>query len=234
MNNVHGVTHMLTTLRLLFNGERARTEARLKDAYAVELIEQRIREAEANLSSAKLTLASLIQRKRSETRLADTLDSRIKTLEGRAREALDADRHDMAAEAAQSIADMENERRIRGETIERLENRIEQLQRSVETAHRRIVDLKQGAITARAVRREQTMQKRLNRTLAGTSAADEAEELIRRVVDQDDPFEQSEILRGIDRGLSGQHADDKLADAGFGTPNRVTADAVLDRLKSRK
>ena len=34
-----------------------------KDVYAVELIEQRIREAEANLSAAKVTLATLIQRK---------------------------------------------------------------------------------------------------------------------------------------------------------------------------
>ena len=64
--------------------------------------------------------------------------------------------------------------------------------------------------------------------------ADEAEALIKRVVDQDDPFEQSEILRGIDRSLSGEGAYDKLADAGFGDPNRVTADAVLNRLKASK
>ena len=225
---------MLATLRVLFDGQRARTEDRLKDTYAVELIEQRIREAEANLSAAKLTLASLIQRKRSEQRLADTLDKRIATLEDRAREALKADREDMAREAAQSIADMENERCLRQETIERLTSRIGQLQGSVETAHRRIIDLKQGAITARAVRREQTIQSRLNRSIAGSSAADEAEALIKRVVDQDDPFEQSEILRGIDRQLSGQDADEKLAEAGFGDPNKVTANAVLDRLKSSK
>lgn len=225
---------MFATLKVLFDGERARTEDRLKDTYAVELIEQRIREAEANLSAAKMTLASLIQRKRSEERLADTLDKRITTLEGRAKEALEAKRDSLAAEAAQSIADMENERRVRRETIDRLESRIAQLRASVETAHRRIIDLKQGAITARAVRREQTIQKRLNRTIVGTSAADEAEALIKRVVDQDDPFEQSEILRGIDRQLSGQAADDRLADAGFGDPNKVTAQAVLDRLNTRK
>lgn len=225
---------MLATLKVLFDGERARKEDRLKDVYAVELIEQRIREAEANLSSAKLTLASLIQRRRSEKRLADTLDKRISTLEDRARDALNADREDLAAEAAHSIADMENERTLRAETIARLDTRIEQLQHSVETAHRRIVDLKQGAITARAVRREHQIQKRLNVTLAGTSAADEAEALIKRVVDQDDPFEQSQILRGIDRRLTGHDADEKLAEAGFGDPTRVTAAAVLDRLKSKK
>ena len=225
---------MFATLRVLFDGERARAEDRLKDTYAVELIEQRIREAEANLSAAKLTLASLIQRKRSEERLAETLGRRIATLEGRAREALEAKREELAKEAAQSIADMENERQVRQNTIERLESRIGQLQGSVEAAHRRIIDLRQGAITARAVRREQAIQKRLNRTVASTSAADEAEALIKRVVDQDDPFEQSEILRGIDRQLSGQSADEKLADAGFGDPTKVTAKSVLDRLKSDK
>ena len=225
---------MFATLRVLFDGERARAEDRLKDTYAVELIEQRIREAEGNLSAAKLTLASLIQRKRSEERLAETLGTRIKTLEGRAREALEAKREELAKEAAQSIADMENERDVRRNTIERLESRIGQLQGSVEAAHRRIIDLRQGAITARAVRREQAIQKRLNRTVASTRAADEAEALIKRVVDQDDPFEQSEILRGIDRQLSGENADEKLADAGFGDPTKVTAKSVLDRLKSDK
>ena len=225
---------MFATLRVLFDGERARAEDRLKDTYAVELIEQRIREAETNLSAAKLTLASLIQRMRSEERLAETLGARIATLEGRAREALEAKREELAKEAAQSIADMENEREVRRNTIERLESRIGQLQGSVEAAHRRIIDLRQGAITARAVRREQAIQKRLNRTVASTSAADEAEALIKRVVDQDDPFEQSEILRGIDRQLSGENADEKLADAGFGDPTKVTAKSVLDRLKSDK
>ena len=129
---------------------------------------------------------------------------------------------------------MENERELRQNTISRLEARIVQLQTSVETAHRRIIDLKQGAITARAVRREQTIQKRLDRTLSGSSAADEAETLIKRVVDQDDPFEQSQILRDIDHSLTGQSADEKLAGAGFGDANKVTAQAVLERLKSKK
>lgn len=225
---------MLSTLRTLFDGANARAEGRLKDTYAVELIEQRIREAETNLSSAKVTLASLIQRKRSERRMADTLDTRIATLSIRVTEALDGKREQMAQEGAEAIAQMENERILRAETIDRLQTRVMQLQTSVETAHRRIVDLKQGAITAKAVRREQAIQTRLNKTFAGVSAADEAEALIKRVVDQDDPFEQSQILRDIDRSLVGANIDEKLADAGFGDPNKVTAQAVLDRLKSIK
>ena len=223
---------MFSTLKTLMDGASARTEDRLKDAYAVELIEQRIREAEGNLSAAKVTLASLIQRKRSELKLVGALDGRIGDLTNRATEALEAGRDDLAAQAANAIAEMENERALRQSTIDALETRTGQLQLSVEAAHRRIVDLKQGAITARAVRREQKVQARLSKTVSGSSAADEAEALIRRVVDQDDPFEQSEILGEIDRGLSGQNIAGRLEEAGFGPATKSTGASVLERLKS--
>jgi len=223
---------MFSTLKTLMDGANARADDRLKDVYAIELIEQRIREADANLSAGKMTLATLIQRKRSEEKLVAKLDARIVDLTVRANEALASDRNDLAEHAAQAIADMENERRIRQETIDALVSRIGQLQMSIEAAHRRLVDLKQGAITARAVRREQKTQARLNKTLAGTSAADEAETLIRRVVDQSDPFEQSQILRDIDRGLSGHDIAQTLEAEGFGAATKSTAASVLDRLKS--
>ncbi|MEM7719696.1 MAG: PspA/IM30 family protein [Pseudomonadota bacterium] len=224
---------MFSTLKTLLDGAGARAEDRLKDTYAIELIEQRIREAEANLSAAKVTLASLIQRKRSEERLAHALDTRIADLTKRATEALDQEKSDLAQEAATAIAEMENERKMRHAGIETLKTRIARLQVSVEAAHRRIVDLRQGAITARAVRHEANSQARLNRTLSQGSAADEAEALIKRVVDQDDPFEQSEILRDIERGLDGRAAAQKLEDAGFGDPTRSTAASVLKRLKTQ-
>ena len=224
---------MFSTLKTLIDGAGARAEDRLKDAYAIELIEQRIREAEANLSAAKVTLASLIQRKRSEERLAQALDRRINDLTTRAKEALASNREDLAEEAARAIADMENERAARQASIETLQSRIQRLQISVDAAHRRIVDLRQGAITARAVRYEHKSQSRLNRTLVQGTAADEAEALIKRVVDQDDPFEQSQILRDIERGLDGRSAAARLEDAGFGDPTRSTAASVLDRLKSK-
>ncbi|MDA8586386.1 PspA/IM30 family protein [Rhodobacteraceae bacterium] len=223
---------MFSTLKTLMDGANARADDRLKDVYAIELIEQRIREADTNLSAAKVTLASLIQRKRSEEKLVATLDGRIKDLTTRASEALASKRNDLAEQAAQAIADMENERDLRRNTIDALETRISQLQLSIEAAHRRLVDLRQGAITARAVRREQKTQARLNKTFAGTSAADEAETLIRRVVDQSDPFEQSQILGEIERGLAGKDIAQTLEAEGFGSSTKSTAGSVLDRLKS--
>jgi len=222
---------MFGTLRTLVIGANARTEDRVKDAFAIELIDQKIRESEAQLKAAKATLAALVQRQRSEIRLLDTLKTRMDSMTTRASEAMQAGRDDLALQAAEAIASMENEAQLRQETVTRLETQVTRLRSSLEVAHRRLIDLKQGAITARAIRREQQMQGALRTTIANTSAADEAEELIARVIGRDDPFEQSEILSGIENDLSHTTLEDRMAANGFGPATKVTAQQILDRLK---
>ena len=225
---------MFKTLATLINGQNARAEDRVRDAFAIELIDQKIRESEGSLRAAKSTLASLIQRQRAEEKQHGALKSRIADLTKRAKEALDSDRGDMAAEAARAIATMENELTVRTETLNRLEQKVIRLRSSIESGHRRIIDLKQGAIQARAVRREQTIQMQMVKTGASHGSVEEAEELIQRVLGGDDPFERSEILADINRDLDGDSVTDRMADAGFGAATRSTADDVLARLKSAK
>lgn len=221
---------MLGTLKTLFAGASARAEETLRDTYAVELIDQKIREADDGLRAAKATLASLIQRQRSETKLAEALAGRIDDLTARARAALLAGNETLAAEAAQAIAGMENELTLRRETLARLDARVTRLTAGVEAMHRRLIDLRQGAMQARAIRRERA-------AMAGMrggqpAAADEAQALIDRVLGTDDPGERAEILSGIDRGLNQSGLVDRMAEAGFGAAPRSTAAQVLDRLKA--
>ncbi|MBT8412387.1 MAG: PspA/IM30 family protein [Octadecabacter sp.] len=224
---------MFKTLSTLIAGVNARSEDRVRDAFAIELIDQKIREAETSLKAAKATLASLIQRQRSEERQRDALKTRIKDMMGRAQDALDKGRDDLAGEAAQAIAQMENELTVRNETCNRLDQKVIRLRNSIEAGHRRIIDLKQGAIQARAVRREQAIQSRLNSTIGQTSSTEEAEALIARVMGRDDPFEQSEILREVDRDLGHETLADRMADNGCGPATRTTADDVLSRLTKK-
>lgn len=225
---------MFKTLATLINGQNARAEDRVRDAFAIELIDQKIRESENSLRAAKATLASLIQRQRSEEKQHAALKTRISDLTKRAKEALDNDREDMAAEAARAIANMENELTVRTETLDRLEQKVMRLRTSIESGHRRIIDLKQGAIQARAVRREQNIQVQMTRTGVQNGSVEEAEELISRVLGKDDPFERTEILAEINSDLDGDSLTDRMADAGFGNATRSTADDVLTRLKSNK
>lgn len=224
---------MFKTLATLINGANARGEDRVRDAFAIELIDQKIREAEGSLKAAKATLASLIQRQRAEDNMRGNLQSKVNDLMKRAQAALDDDREDMAQQAAQAIASMENELTVRTETLARLDQKIMRLRTSIEAGHRRIIDLKQGAIQARAVRREQNIQSRMASTVRSTSSAEEAEELIGRVLGRDDPFEQAEILADINDSLSHDGVTNRLADAGYGDATRSTADDILARLKTK-
>tara|TARA_R110002051_G_scaffold141578_1_gene214765 strand:- start:13473 stop:14150 length:678 start_codon:yes stop_codon:yes gene_type:complete len=224
---------MFKTLSTLITGANARAEDRVRDAFAIELIDQKIREAEQGLKAAKATLASLIQRQRSEDQQRQALENRIADLTKRATAALNADNQDLAAEAASAIAQMENEMSIRVETLRRLDQKVLRLRTSIQTGHRRIIDLKQGAIQARAVRREQDIQMRMGPASNGGHVA-EAEDLIARVLGRDDPFEHSEILSEINNDLSHGSITDRMSDAGFGDASRATAQSVLERLKSAK
>jgi phage shock protein A len=148
---------MFNTLKTLILGANSRAEETLRDTYAIELIDQKLREADEGLRAAKSTLASLIQRQRAEERMLATLDQRIADMTRRATEAMTASREDLALQAAEALAQMENERILRAETVLRLETKTVRLRQSVEAGHRRIIDLKQGATTARAIRREQSL-----------------------------------------------------------------------------
>ena len=226
---------MFRTLTTLFAGVNARAEDRVRDAFAIELIDQKIREAEKQLKAAKLTLANLIQRQRSEDQHRQGLQTRITALTNRAKNALKADNMALAEEAASAIAQMENELTIRDETLARLDQKILRLRNSIETGQRRIVDLKQGAIQARAVRREQTIQARMaGASNHGAGSIEEAEELIASVIGKDDPFEHSQILAEINADLSHDTLEDRMADAGFGPATRSTAKDVLARLTAKK
>lgn len=223
---------MFKTLSTLINGVNARAEDRVRDAFAIELIDQKIRESDEALKAGKATLASLIQRQRSEQSQRKMLQKRIDDMTERAKAAIEKGKDDMALQAAGAIATMENEAVLRDQTCDRLDQKVLRLRDSIEASHRRIIDLKQGAVQARAVRREQEIQIRLKGSQT-SSATQEAEELIARVLGNDDPFEKSQIIDEINRDLDHSKLADQMADAGLGKDTRTTAQSVLERLKSQ-
>jgi len=103
---------------------------------------------------------------------------------------------------------------------------------SVERAHRRIIDLNQGMISARAIDAERKAQSRLVRSIGHSASLNDAEELLARITAASDPFEEAGILDEIDGELRHEAICDRLADAGHGPAVRVRARDVLERLKT--
>ena len=229
---------MLALFDTLLRGARARAEDRATDAFAIELLDQKVRDAEGGLTAAKGTLAGLVMRLRREREALADVERRIAELESRAREALRAGSDDLAGEAAGVIAEMEGERGARRATVERIEARAARMRLSIERAHRRLVSLRQGALTARSVNSERLAQGRLHRSLHGSphgsmaaSDFEEAEALVERVMRRADPLEEAEVREEIERDLSGAGVAERMAEAGFGAATRPRADDVLARLK---
>jgi phage shock protein A len=223
---------MLNVLKTLISGARA--DEALTDHFAIDLIEQKIREADAGLNGAKNTLASLIIRQRNEERHAARLDSEITDLERRTSLALSDGQDELASEAAAAIAELVNERAIRQATCAQLAQRVIRTQSSVAKANRRLIDLRQGMISARAIDAEHRAQRNLSRSIGNTTAMRDAEALIKRVMNQDDPLEESDVLDEIDAGLNGASVRDRLAQAGYGDRTKVTGGDILARLKATK
>jgi phage shock protein A len=178
-----------------------------------------------------MTLASLIQTARAEERATDSLTARHADMIDRTRAALAAGRDDLVQPAAQAVAEIETELAGRQQTLHRLQTQIGQVRLRVEAGHRRFTALRQGAIQARAVRDSRSAQGAVTTALS-PSAADEAEDLIARVLFRDDPSEQAEILADINADLTHAGITTRLATAGFGAPTRITAAAVIARLTS--
>lgn len=224
---------MLDLLSTLIKGANAKATETATDYFAIDLLNQKIREAEAGVTGAKQALATLIMRQRTEQRALEMVQVRKIGLEDRVREAIAAGNEELAMEGATAIADLENEEDVRRETVARIADKVRRLRLSVEKAHRRVVDLRQGAVTARAIDVERKAQKRVIRSINGGSAIEEAEALIRRVADQDDPLEQAEIAEEIDASLNHRVTEDRLAAAGFGPQTKVRPEDVLARLRTK-
>lgn len=223
---------MLNLIKTLLDGASARAEDNLKDRFAIDLLAQRIRDAETGLAAAKQTLAALIVRQRAEQSGLDQLDRRIADLETRTLSALSANNEALAEGGASAIAELENEREVRRATVKSLGEKTLRMRLSVEQAHRRIVDLNQGMISARAIDAERKAQQRLNRSIGRTASINEAEELLARIKESSDPFEEAGILDEIDGELRHEAIRDRLAEAGHGPATKVRAKDVLERLKS--
>lgn len=221
---------MFKLIRTLLDATTAHAEEAVQDKFAIELIGQHIRAAEAGLSQAKETLATIILQQRTEQANFIALERRIADLETRVRAALAAGSEKLAHDGAAAIAELENERETRRNTIGALAERAERMRLSIEKTHRRIVDLNQGLIAARAIEKGQKAQRQLDRSIGRRASLQAAEALLRRVNERSDPLDEAEILDAIDTELSQDGVRDRLEQQGFGPAVKVHASDVLTRL----
>ncbi|MEO0319760.1 MAG: PspA/IM30 family protein [Pseudomonadota bacterium] len=223
---------MWKTLRTIMLGRSARAEEKLEIDHAPIILEQKIREAEAGHNEAKRALAHAIAQAKRERATLTGLEKRIADLTDRIRTALAQQKENLAEDAARLLADLENEHSVRTRTLKGAEERAERLRLAIEKTDRRLIDLRQGLLTATSIDTERRATNTIKGTLTANTAIAEGEAVLNRLMNSEDPVAEIEALEAIESDLSGASVIDAMAKAGIGEGNQTRPEDVLTRIKA--
>jgi phage shock protein A len=222
---------MFKTFFTLIRGSIAAAEEEVVDRSALLILDQQIRDAAAATDRGKRALALAIAQDEAEGKRLEATLARISDLEERATAALAGGREDLAGEAAETIAVLEQDRDAIGEARAAYGGEIARLKSGVANATRRFSDLERGrriAQAAEAVRRLRTGPA----GAAESGSLAEAEATLRRLrARQAEEAATDAALRTLDPEAGPVTVAEKLDAAGFGKRLRPTAADVLDRLR---
>lgn len=225
---------MYQTLKSILIGRRIQTERRVETTHAATIIEQKIDEAESGHASAKRGLAAIVVKIRSEEKALSLLIDQIDELTDRTRQALRKENETLAREAAVLIAQLEDERLLREQSLTQFRHKADRIRLAVERNHHQLIALRQGLVTAQSIQRERTALSGVSMP-HGRSVSEsirEGEAVLTRLLASDDPVALDDALAEIDDDLSGQSVLNSLAEAGCGAALKTRPHDVLERLRA--
>lgn len=223
---------MFRQIITIFRGAAHEAEQDFVDRNALTLLQQQMRDAAQAVEAARRAVAVAIAQNSKEKEQHDRLLECIADLEARTVAAIEKGEKDLAREAAESIALMEDERETSSEALARFRAEIIRLRANVSAAESKLRDLQRGQRIATATERTQA----LRRTVPGNglSALDDAEETLTRLRDRQAQIDlTSEALDAMNSEQNPAAMAEKLAEAGCGKPLNTTADDVLARLAKK-
>ncbi|MEZ5506617.1 MAG: PspA/IM30 family protein [Gammaproteobacteria bacterium] len=205
------------------------------DANGIRIFEQEIKDAQANIATAKKSLTEVMARKMQAARKVDELAQSIRQNEGYAEKALEQNNETLALDVAGKIAQMENDRNEQLAIVTRLEGQIEQLKTHIKNAEKLIADHERELALVRTTESVQKATEQVVENVAANnsalnSARDSLERIKKRQEMKQDRMAAGDILAAE---LSDGGLDAKLEAAGIkGT--KADASAILARIKANK
>lgn len=214
---------------------RAHDQAdRLRDATALTILNQQIRDCAQAIRGARRAVAVAIAQNERERAQHAATKNRLADLDLRARAALDKGEDDLAREAAEAIAILEDELLASEKAQASFAREIARLKGIVRSAEARLHDLQRGQRIAAANDKTQ----KLRSSSIAMEATDlvslkDAEETLRRLQARQEHIDQvAEALDDMDGAADPSSLTERLAEAGCGAPLRTRAADVLARLKA--
>ena len=226
---------MFKTLVALFRGAAHDMAESAVDRNVFAILNQQIRDCTRALEQARKALAVAMAQQEKESVHLKEVSQRIADLEGRATHALAGGDEALAEEAAEAIAYLEADREAGEEAQATFAREGERLRKIVRNSEARLVELRRGqkiAVAADKANRLRGDEVSPDGTPAASLA--EAEQTLARLRERQEDFERTiGALETLDPATSPASLSERMAEAGFGPPARVTTRDVLDRLKAR-
>ncbi len=202
------------------------------DRNALLILKQQIRDSADAITTARKAVALAMAQDEQERAQHKKLVERITELEARAVAAIEQGKEELAREAAEVIAGLEEERdtSLKAQTYFAAE--IARLRTNLRNAEARLRDLQRGQRIAAATDAAQKLRNQSpEETFASLVDAEVTlERLRRRQTEADLTAKAMSELDGTDNP---ERIREKLAEAGCGEPLRPNADLVLERLRKR-
>ena len=223
---------MLKQLFALVRGHTHEAAQEVVDRNALVILRQQIRDCADAIAAARRAVAIAIAQNEQEVAQYNKLIARIEDLETRATLALQGGKHDLAREAAETIALLEVERATSDEAQRSFASEIERLRRIVRGSELRLRDLQRGQRIAAAA--DKTHRLREAAPGSSLSALKDAEETLSRLRARQKQIDAAATAMA-EMELSNDPAtlSRKLAEAGCGAPIHASVEAILERLASK-
>ena len=223
---------MFKTLATLLRGRTEDAVENFADANALPLLRQQIRESGQAVALSRRAVATAMAAHKQEDERYERLVAQIADLETRAIAAMEKEDGDMAREAAEAIAHLENEKTSSQKARDRYTAEIARLKRDVRDAQNRLRDLERGHRLAHATNHTQRLA--TTPSCTATSLRD-AEQTLERLQSRQRNLDLTRVAEA-EIAQSDEPADIicRMAEKGHGEAISSSADKVLERLKAAK
>lgn len=223
---------MLKQLAALVRGRAYETTEAALAPHGITILRQQIRDCAAAIAAARRAVAVAIAQNGQEIEQHRRIVARIADLEGRTLAALEQDKADLAREAAETIACLEDEAAASELAQKTFHIEIDRLKRILSASEARLRDLQRGERVAAAT--DATQRLRTVAPSSGVSALKDAEATLARLRRRQKEIDATataieEMEIANDPGVVAE----RLAEAGCGAPIRTSAEEVLARLSQR-
>ncbi len=202
------------------------------DRNALAILRQQIRDCAGAIAAARRAAAMAIAQNEQEVSRHNRLAARIDDLEQRTVIALEKGEHQLARDAAETIALLETERSVSAEAQKSFTAEIDRLKTIIKTSEARLRELQRGQQIATVADKAL----RLREVGAGStlSTLKDAEETLSRLRARQKQIDvAATVMDEMEQTGDPAAITEKLAAAGCGAPLVTSADAVLKRLAER-